>query len=635
MTINLTTLRGTPAYGAGKFGNALTAGVLGTTNSTAWNSAVGTIEAWVKFTGTATRVAIGNNHTASNGVWLGTQEGKVSCGLIGSIGPTGTTLINDGAWHHIALTFDGTNAKVWADGTLQGTTAYTTGLTMGSGTNAIGGFGATTGYDWTGGGIDEVRISSVVRYTAAFTPSAAAFTSDASTTSLYHLEADGTDSAVVSGVPTANAGPDQSVNTGATVTLNGAGSTDPQSDPLTYAWTQTSGTAVTLSSATAASPTFTAPATASTLVFSLTVSDGTNTSAADAVTITVAAVAPTFTPDNTGLIWSPYNWHVTTARAKAINPGAYLRFAVAGATSVALNVDMTANSTPYPILKYRVDSGSWVTVTLTGTTTSVPLTIPAGNSWTKHTFEVVVASTSEFVTRWDPQNAHVSITGISASGGTLVPIQKDTLTGLMLGDSITEGYKNAKNVTTPDGSDATVVWSYLVRQHLGAEIGVVGFGGQSWNGFGQGGVPSLPTAYKSLWAGQARSFAPAPDFVVVNMGANGSVTAAEVTTWLTEILALLPTSKILVLRPFGGQNAAAIQQGVTAAANTRATYVNTSGWWTEADAPDALHPWGYSSITDLAPRAAAAIKNVTGGTSGNVFINKGGVAVAIGSRTKV
>src|SRR3989338_3512013 len=100
--------------------------------------------------------------------------------------------------------------------------------------------------------------------------------------------------------PTADAGADQTVDSGAAVTLDGSASADPDAgDTLTYAWTQTSGPEVTLSSATAASPGFTAPVVAANdpaaeLVFSLVVTDDRgNTSNADTVTITVGAAAPT------------------------------------------------------------------------------------------------------------------------------------------------------------------------------------------------------------------------------------------------------------------------------------------------------------------------------------------------------
>ena len=47
--------------------------------------------------------------------------------------------------------------------------------------------------------------------------------------------------------PLAHAGPDQTRNAGATVQLDGTASTDPDSDPLTFTWSQRSGPTVTLS----------------------------------------------------------------------------------------------------------------------------------------------------------------------------------------------------------------------------------------------------------------------------------------------------------------------------------------------------------------------------------------------------
>ncbi|MBN1487079.1 MAG: putative Ig domain-containing protein, partial [Anaerolineae bacterium] len=88
--------------------------------------------------------------------------------------------------------------------------------------------------------------------------------------------------------PTANAGVDQTVETGDTVTLDGSGSSDPDGDALTYEWTQTGGTAVTLSDIRAIQPTFTASETGI-LTFTLTVTDSWGLAATmpDMVQITV------------------------------------------------------------------------------------------------------------------------------------------------------------------------------------------------------------------------------------------------------------------------------------------------------------------------------------------------------------
>ena len=84
--------------------------------------------------------------------------------------------------------------------------------------------------------------------------------------------------------PVAVAGSDQEVVSGATVNLDGSGSYDPDNGPsgLTYSWTQTSGTPVTITGANTATPSFKAPiiyCSYSTAVsFQLTVGDGSATS---------------------------------------------------------------------------------------------------------------------------------------------------------------------------------------------------------------------------------------------------------------------------------------------------------------------------------------------------------------------
>ncbi|MBI3773006.1 MAG: cadherin-like domain-containing protein [Gammaproteobacteria bacterium] len=101
----------------------------------------------------------------------------------------------------------------------------------------------------------------------------------------------------VNAPPTANAGPDQTVNGGAAVSMTGSGS-DLDGTISSYAWTQVSGTAVTLSGATTTNASFTAPAVNGTtyLTFQLKVTDNGGATGTDQIIITVK---PTGKPDLT------------------------------------------------------------------------------------------------------------------------------------------------------------------------------------------------------------------------------------------------------------------------------------------------------------------------------------------------
>ncbi|MGH8584455.1 MAG: PKD domain-containing protein, partial [Gammaproteobacteria bacterium] len=98
-------------------------------------------------------------------------------------------------------------------------------------------------------------------------------------------------SAETNAPPVADAGADRDANIGQVVTLDGSQSSDPDGSIASYAWTQVSATAVSLTAADTARPTFTAPSVAvdTTVSFQLTVTDSDLDSASDTVSVRISA----------------------------------------------------------------------------------------------------------------------------------------------------------------------------------------------------------------------------------------------------------------------------------------------------------------------------------------------------------
>ena len=193
------------------------------------------------------------------------------------------------------------NVPPTADAGADQTVAEGASVTLnGSGDDPDGDNDALT-YAWTQVGTPTVTLSGEDTAAPTFTAPADLLT----TTSLeFSLTVnDGEDDSqgntvtiTITGVndpPIANAGADQTVAEGATVTLDGSGSSDSEGENLTYAWTQVGTPMVSLNDADTATPTFTAPADLlndATLEFSLVVNDGESDSAAATVTITITGV---------------------------------------------------------------------------------------------------------------------------------------------------------------------------------------------------------------------------------------------------------------------------------------------------------------------------------------------------------
>ena len=178
----------------------------------------------------------------------------------------------------------------------------------GSGTHPTGG---VLGYRWTQTSGPTVALSNNVGPQRTFTAPASSATLEFSLTTVAGISGvsrnsnSDTVTITVSERPTANAGSDQEVASGSIVTLDGSGSSDPESDSLTYSWTKIAGPTVQLSNNGDAQPTFTAPTGPATITLRLEVDDGTSKST-DSVIITVLAPPqPPIAdagPDKTGFI---------------------------------------------------------------------------------------------------------------------------------------------------------------------------------------------------------------------------------------------------------------------------------------------------------------------------------------------
>jgi hypothetical protein len=155
-------------------------------------------------------------------------------------------------------------------------------------------FGVGLTYQWTQtAGTPIVTLSDDTAVQPTFTAPDVGPSGETLTFELTVTDDDGIDSTdevdvVVENIVQANAGPDQTVDESATVTLDASGSVP--AGALSYQWTQTAGTPiVTLSDDQAVQPTFPAPDVGSngeTLTFRLTIKDANNLEDTDTVNIT-------------------------------------------------------------------------------------------------------------------------------------------------------------------------------------------------------------------------------------------------------------------------------------------------------------------------------------------------------------
>jgi hypothetical protein len=147
-----------------------------------------TIEGWCYFSAINKTIAGSlsnwNWNSASTGDWILLVDGN---GIINfsakGVGGTSTSS-SYGAlntWKHISVVRESNTTKIYLDGTLANTPSTSVTGTLSVNNIVTLGRAATNLTGAYNGYIDEFRISNTARYTANFTPSTTAFTSDANT----------------------------------------------------------------------------------------------------------------------------------------------------------------------------------------------------------------------------------------------------------------------------------------------------------------------------------------------------------------------------------------------------------------------------------------------------------------------
>ena len=354
----------------------------------------------------------------------------------------------------------------------------------------------------------------------------------------------------------------------------------------------------------------------------VTVQEANNT----AIAATSSAFIVSAAPNNAAIVRSPYNWSVSNASISTINAGAYFSF-LTNATSIVLNFNVANNLTPLSEIYWRVDGaqGPWTEASVASTIT---LTIPSSTSGNSdvpyHLVEMVVKSTTETQNRWNaPSNTAVVFTGVTLSAGAaLVAPQTAPYRVLVYGDSITEGVRTVgqSQTTDTDRNDAMLGWAFRLGALLGAEVGVVGFGATGVSVAGSGNVPALPSSYNFIMAGVSRSFTPAPNLIVINIGTNDGSTniVFAMIGLLNNLITACPGVPIAVLEPFNTNQATNLQAAVAGcSAPGLVQYVPTAGFLNATYGIDSLnlHPSGPNNLALVAPQVAAAVKPMLGSSA--------------------
>ena len=506
-----------------------------------------------------------------------------------------------------------------------------------------------TGTSWTGSTTFSVSgvsgVSVVSKSNTSSTAETLVIATGSGTGTLTISGSDGSAGTISVATPTLSVSPSTGlISTTPTLTLTGTNTVWSQETASTL-FSESGGTGASISSISVTSNTSaTATLTTGSATGTETITDN---STGKTATFTISG-ATIVTFPNSNVFMSPYNWRLPgdgTAWAPA-GGGPYLKFSVTGTTTISANVDTTINSCPasdMPTFKVIVNDMPATFQQLGTAATQVTLASGLSSGSTYTVVIYVIAGGTNCGNGWSATNSMLHLRSMQFDSGTTLsayPIIRSK-NCFILGDSFLEGYDGA--TYTPGTTlfytvvDPSMTWAYQLAYALGCEVGVVGIGSQGYTNGGNNSYPVLSSSWDHYDSTHARSFSPAPDYVINAEGINdhgisGSTMQSDVQTWLTAARSALASTKIWLYIPVGGEsgdetgtggaNATPIRNAVTAQGDPNVFLIDTGTSLVTADnwsyttwfSPnDGLHP-AWTSDGILAAYAAQQMQYALGGS---------------------
>ena len=138
-----------------------------------------------------------------------------------------------------------------------------------------------------------------------------------------------------------------------------------------------------------------------------------------------------FRVDHDQILLAPYVWkrsgEGTSARAEAAMPGAYLKAAFRGSTSVGLVVDGSINrgcpAASMPVIEFSVDDGPFKVMPLSSGEALYVVPVASGlDAKASHRIEVFFRASDLTQKRWESSITHLRVAGIALeNGASLLP----------------------------------------------------------------------------------------------------------------------------------------------------------------------------------------------------------------------